>query len=265
MSWEILIGLFMLMTACSAIFDALLKEESIHRTQTLVADWQKQLVEKNYSDLIKESNKYINIIFNKFYGDNHISKRAIFRSSLSSIFSLTHFMIIFVIFCDNYDQYFYKLFKGDEILYELIILVVFNLIADYVSLTETRIILKISGRYPMLLPFLLILDLLLTFICYSLIGGIMFVLIYKGKFSINTVYLLFKTMWTCRLGSPFVWSTFFTSMLFYAFISCSIIIKCRTPMDKILGWYVNSKNPIKSFTVLFGALVFIFEGLKRLF
>ena len=143
-----------------------------------------------------------------------------------------------------------------------------NIIGDYVSLVETRYILKIATRYSNIMYIgLLVFDVLITFVIYLTIGvGLWFLVNSKGDVWIISDFTGVITSFTGL--TPFLYSTYTTSIIFYIFIFNLLFIKLlgkfSKPIIGSLNFISNSNNPVKSMVATLAAVVLILGGFKSL-
>ncbi len=274
--WEVIIGLFMLLGGFSAVFDHILKEDTVARVRTQIFYWLEQLKNIDNRKVIKGSNSHFVDFFNKLYGKRHFSVKTFVRSCIFSTTGLILSLVVISLLGKNVP---YVLGLEDE-KGIMVVMTIFslNLFADYISLIETRIILRIASRSRLLnlIP-LLCVDFFLTFTIYyiiaigfgSMIYSTYFYSGYRNMFSLDEVLkVLFNYFFLIDNGSPYLYSTFFTSVLFYLFILSSLLIRLflvvRIPILPILRWFSSTKNPIKALVGICAAIVLMVEGIKRL-
>ena len=99
-------------------------------------------------------------LFEAVFGRKHWSWHCIWRSAIASTLGLVVMLVVFDYFQTNGSLF--DLVK-DEVAIMVIIAVPANIIGDYLSLWETRSLLRLAARRPTLLPLLVLLDVLLTF------------------------------------------------------------------------------------------------------
>ncbi len=123
---------------------------------------------------------------------------------------------------------------------------------------------------------LLFADLILTSLCYYVLAvSSLYGMMTGNLVNIFDLTLLEIAMYAflCNVEilqplSPFLYSTFFTSILFYLFVLVSFIIRLllviKLPILPVLHWFSSTKNPIKVLVGICAAIVLVIEGIKRL-
>jgi len=289
-----------------SLFDQFLKEENVARIRTQILHWWEQLKSIDNRSVIKGSNSFFVDLFDQIYGRRHFSIKAIVRSC---IFSITALVIAFIVCIllepsilsqsmeEGTDKIVEGAISGGYGYWFYLILFVGNLFADYISLIETRLILRLTSRSRIIYFFPLICaDLFLSLLCYLFIGvGVDMAIIvfspmvfagdidipsrgflisfldifsyYFIGFTIGIAEAL-RSIYLIKLHSPFIYSTFFTSILFYFFFLFSLLVRLlfvvRIPMLPALRWLGSVNNPIKALVGIPAAIIMIYEGVKRL-
>jgi hypothetical protein len=272
--WVTWIGILMLLGGLSAIFDNMLKQETIKRISNEIINLWVSLEEFNIKKRIQSANNYFIILFDAIYGKKHFSRRTFFRSCLSSLFALTLALTICFLIERSYIEDFISI-SIEEPLFP-IILVFLNIVADYFSLIETRLVLAISRNRSLLsMVAILIMDIVATLCCYAI-----FLIIPEMYFlesaEISDILLSYEMILDLLYGSimemdpltPYVYSTFFTSFIFYCFLFSAVFIKVinliRKPLLPIIERVSLSENPFKALSALAAALVIIIEGMRKI-
>nr|VFJ54494.1 MAG: hypothetical protein BECKDK2373C_GA0170839_104327 [Candidatus Kentron sp. DK]VFJ67248.1 MAG: hypothetical protein BECKDK2373B_GA0170837_11884 [Candidatus Kentron sp. DK] len=66
--------------------------------------------------------------------------------------------------------------------------------------------------------------------------------------------------------TAFLWSTFFTSFLFYLFVLASLGIRLlgpvRSALMPLMRWLSTARHPVKSFVGLAGGVALLLEGAR---
>ncbi len=172
-------------------------------------------------------------LFDSVFGTNHFSLKCFFRSSLASVFSI--FIIgLFILTIDNEaigrDMSFMTFFQNPLFLFGIFI----NVIPDYLSLLQTRwIIKKLNSEEDISDQFILIIfDLILTFLIFFIVGFITLKLMYEltgygaesfGKWIDYCIGAVFPSFGDFDESIFMVfWATFFTSIWTLTFIFFSL-------------------------------------------
>ena len=238
-----------------------------------VSDWLKNLAAKSISETIVESPKWFIEMFDRFFGEKHLTKRCFFMSSMASFISVFVITIIWVILFQAQAQEFSYLFQLtlDRILFEaFIIALILNILPDYFSLLETRYILKNMERGSLKrLTMILFLDVIFSggiFILFALFFFYILGDLNLDEITINTIFedFIFFEQKTSRNLSVFFYSTYFTSIWMYLFMISSIITKVLYSFGKIGNWLMSffdiTKKPFQSigvFSMVFITLIFL--------
>ena len=199
--------------------------------------------------------------FDTLFGKKHLSLTCFLRSSIASIFAaILSFIVYLVIRPENVlSKEFFDIIK---MLFLAIITI--NIVMDYVSLLETRWIIKLIGNNPNTINifYLLILDLILTSLIFTIFFILLFPLftfVFLGEMvswqqtismfpSVIKNNIFFLGPPPAELGILF-YSTFFTSFWVYLYaLSCLGIIsvsKLKKPWAFLKNRFLNiESNPI---------------------
>nr|VFJ49158.1 MAG: hypothetical protein BECKFW1821A_GA0114235_102210 [Candidatus Kentron sp. FW] len=271
---SILAGLFFLLAALAAFLDSYLSDQKVDEVRLAILAWWKGFQQQRPTHLAQQASLEFVRLFDAMYGERHFSWKTIWRSLVFSTFGF----FVVVLICELIEPgyipdvidrgLFYSLFIG-------------NLIADYFSLLETRFVLKrCANSRSVLLPVWLVLDVLASYLIYIFIGlgfvALLFGLLAGEGF--EWFYRLFQLDFHINVlshftdiqnATAFVYSTFFTSFIFYLFIISSFLIRLLQPIQFMLlpamRWVSISRNLIKSFVGIAGGMAFSLEAMKRLF
>ena len=197
------------------------------------ADWIKSIAAKSTSQTVVESPRWFIEAFDRIFGDRHLTWRCFQRSCVASMMAVFVMTVVWVVLNPSSCQQF-SLYKGTDTFRMIFILaLVFNLVPDYISLLETRWILRKvahTGMKEMIV--LLVLDVILTGVIFFSGVGIIFL-----KYCVDTgdcvgvcTLLEFLNAFILFRGSEiqfgiFFYSTYFTSVWLYLFIAASIATK----------------------------------------
>jgi len=299
-----LIALITILVGVGSLFDQFLKEDKVAKVRTQIFHWWEQLRSIDNREVIKGSNAYFVDLFDQIYGRKHFSVKTIVRSCFFSITALVIAFIVCILLKssillqsmgEDTDEIVKGVVSNGFGYWFYLILFVGNLFADYFSLIETRFILRLSSRSSIIyfIP-LIFADLLLSLLCYLFIGVgvdiaiiVFHGIIISGGISshgfvfdfVQIIYTYFiglsigiaealSSTYLIKLHSPLIYSTFFTSILFYLFFLFSLLIRLlfivRIPMLPTLRWLGCVNNPIKALVGIPAAIIMIYEGVKRL-
>lgn len=222
----------------------------------------KSIAAKSISQTIVESPQWFIETFDGVFGDRHLTWRCFQRSCVASMVAVFVMTVVWVVLNPSSCQQF-LLYKGTDAFRMIFILaLVFNLVPDYISLLETRWILRKVAQASMKeLIILIVLDAILTGVIFFSGVGII-ILIY----SVNTgegigvctllevlnAFILFRGS-EIPIGILF-YSTYFTSVWLYLFIAASIATKLLYSLgrtgNKVLALLKIEENPFNSMGLL---------------
>lgn len=207
-------------------------------------------------------------VFDRIFGDKHLTWKCFIRSSVASLLSgiVVYFIYISAQYENIIEQKLVSFFEVGKIFEGIIIFAIANLIADYLSLLETRYVLKWMIRSHnkfARLTILLILDLVLTFLLWSIAYLFAISLVYGG----NVQYYLerfINHLWitVVPLGhhSPFrppgvsFYTTFFTSLWIWLYLFSGLVVKTIIPLNMVVRWSKNHLNindkPLRSMALV---------------
>jgi len=226
------------------------------------ADWIKSIAAKSTSQTIVESPRWFIEVFDRIFGDRHLTWRCFQRSCVASMVVVFVIAIMWVVLNPCSWQQFLLYAGTDAFPMIFILALVFNLVPDYISLLETRWILRKVAQASMKeLIVLLVLDAILTGVIFFSGVGII-ILIYSvntgDRVGVCTV-LEFLNAFILFRGSEipfgiFFYSTYFTSVWLYLFIAASITTKLLYSLghtgNQVLALLKIEENPFNSMGLL---------------
>lgn len=269
MSLTFIIGLIAILGGTAAILDNLLRQEQIEHLRIKLDQWWITLAETNYLQILSSTQYVFLELFDKIYGKIHFSKKCFLISTISSLFALCISIVICILVGGNNFYISISDLISLTILHKWFIpLLLGNFIADYFSLIETRILIRfaINKSIPFLLC-LLVVDILLSYCIYELIAVPIYIL-----FVVRDIPNIFHIYWLKDIESvynifavtPFILSTFFTSIIFYIFLiwvyAARISIQFIQPFSQILKWLAELQNPFTVIASFSGGIVLIWSG-----
>lgn len=257
--------------------DELLSEEARQRLAVL-------LKEVSFSKLAREWPDRFIEMFDGIFGKKHFTLSCFWRSCVASISIFSILLIIFsaiykslaVAMFDNLSN----LFDNNGITMEFVIffaIIISNVFVDFLSLFETRQIIKLISIKPTLIRMtaFIILDLILTIIIYSIILFFtvhIFTALHRG-FDVPEFlgYILDLGAWKALplgiigffsiepnlsvdseftlFGSSSLYTTFFTSFWVWIYILSILVVQISfraEPLVKFFQWALNiDKHPIR--------------------
>lgn len=230
MDWALTGATIGLIIAVCYLLDWLVSKKEEDKQKVAIIKWWSRLDDFSYGEAVRNSNIFCNEIFDKIYGKRHFSLRCFgvsFCVSIISVCILTLIACYIVVTISGEDKPRYFMNIG----LMLIIAVYTNCWIDYISLIETRIILRFALRVrPHGLPVLLLVDLFLSAIAFLLcLGTLLFVVgllsghhrDYLMSFDVIRTYV----NWESPLRSIMFYSTFSTSVIFYIYCLSTLLFK----------------------------------------
>ncbi|NQY80476.1 MAG: hypothetical protein HRT47_09210 [Candidatus Caenarcaniphilales bacterium] len=265
-AWKVF---FTLLLGCNGfIFGTFMTVEKVvnEKTKNSAVTW---LTNNDLSDqYYKDWGSIFLATFDGLFTKKHLSLECFKRSA---IISLTTFIFVF---------YLFENFKDETATYQLRDLVImsplfftvnifWNILIDYLSLLETRYILRwlIKNTSPLKVTSILLLDLLATGLIYF-IGSVLFLLIlifgYANELVISIINYMTKSfdkdglIIFYILGFFFI-TTFFTSIYLYLYLISSFTIKNLVKLNPILRFLKErlaiEKQPFISMGVILVLLI----------
>ena len=108
----------------------------------IATDRIKSIAAKSISQTIVESPQWFIETFDRIFGDRHLTWRCFWISCVASMMAVFVMTVVWVVLNPSSCQQF-LLYKGTDVFRMIFILaLVFNLVPDYISLLETRWILR---------------------------------------------------------------------------------------------------------------------------
>jgi len=233
-----------LVSAIIAIF-RIMEDTTTPDAKRKVADWIKSIATKSVSQTVVESPRWFVEAFDRIFGDRHLTLRCFSRSCVASILAVSVMAIVSVVLNPSSWHLYFSLKGIRGIFIILLCASILNLVLDYISLLETRLILRrVAHAGTKKLIVFLVLDVIIT-------GGIFF---YGVGWILSMLWrvtgdpesnffgflLVFVTGWIfddpLYIGSIFFYSTYFTSVWFYLFVASSIATKFLYSLGRVGNW-----------------------------
>lgn len=250
------------------VIDLVSRNKAVKAWQDQTASWWITLSDINWNKITNESNGIFNNLFDAIYGKYFFSWNRVFRSAISSILAISITQLI--VGTEKTGLDIESIFSDFQ--YSLFIFLVYfsiNLVADYVSLLETRWVLgkACDSRFIRIL-LLMILDLILTSVIFFLvtclvaqtlevIGGNSF-----WRIVITPKEFISFLGWD-EFGIYFT-STFFTSILWFLFVSYVVFIKaiqqCSSLAMKILEKINETGKPAQLISGFISMIILLIYG-----
>lgn len=241
-AWATLIGgVWLLFSAIEATTTSVAKRK--------VADWLNSIATKSISQTIVESPRWFIEAFDRIFGDRHLSLRCFSRSCVASIMAVLVITIMWVVL----DPTSFKRFFSSEGVAGIFAILVFalmlNLVPDYLSLLETRLILRrVAHAGAKSLIVVMILDVIITggiFFCWVVAIFLILALVIGEPVGVNVdEYLEFLSgliLFRVYEDPPitlgiFFYSTYFTSVWLHLFIVSSVATNLLYSLGRIGNW-----------------------------
>lgn len=244
MDW-VLMGTFLLLMAPSCqIADSLLSKKEKGQDEYTIIKWFAYLDDFTYSEAICQANIFCNRLLDKFYGKDQFSLRCFGFSCFVSLLTVSILTVV-VIACGIINPGEYK----SRIFEILVLAVLLNIWVDYISLIETRLVLRYASRVkPIMLPILLLADLFLCAVIYLLfaecVGSALCLLGLESDVSASNKGYLAEL-----INVAFVWShdnadanvafysTFSTSLFFHLYCLSAVFFKVvKLSKTRLMTW-----------------------------
>ena len=268
-----------LVMALAAVVDQLLDENAVREWRTKSHHMAREVRRLNVAELTTSANKWFLGLFDAIYGDRPMSIKRFTRSGISSLLALVLSSIILGWDRTPLGAYADSKISGLLGIAELevviggsflAVLILINLVADYASLAETRMIMRLSqdSSFYGLLVWAAI-DLVFTTIVFFIFFFVIAVHIYFGE-PILTLSQYFEVMvrdldafLSAEIYFTFLLSTFFTSALWIMFLSVNLVVRVVARSSKIVAFafrtIAESDAPAKTAGGLICILIALIE------
>lgn len=185
------------------------------------------------------------LVFDSIFGERHFSWKCIFRSALASIISVWFLFGIFSLFCTKIAEMMANMIYIARLTLFFVLILIINVFFDYLSLLETRLILRQFGDQPTLLRIIafLILDVVAT-VAIITIPFFSWPLIFGGFNSAIRAIKDFYSVWIWFKGTEpilavFFYSTFFTSVWVWIYALVSIFVLILRKTERVWAFLKN--------------------------
>ena len=267
-----------LVSAIIAIF-RIMEDTATPDAKRKVADWIKSFAAKSVLQTAVESPRWFVEAFDRIFGDRHLTRRCFLRSCVASILAVFVMTFVWAVL----DPASWQRFLSDEgvwiLFFILFFALILNLVPDYLSLLETRWILRrVAQAGVKKLIMLLVLDVIITggiFVCG--VGIISILIDYSEGYPTVVVefvdymleFLSASILFRIQGGelqlTPgiFFYSTYFTSIWFYLFVASSIATKLLYSLgrigNRVMGLLKVEEKPFQSMGLIaVGLLTLVF-------
>nr|VFK16838.1 MAG: hypothetical protein BECKLPF1236A_GA0070988_101554 [Candidatus Kentron sp. LPFa]VFK25917.1 MAG: hypothetical protein BECKLPF1236C_GA0070990_100278 [Candidatus Kentron sp. LPFa] len=232
-----LLGLFFLLAGCAALLDSYLPDERVAAARGAVLAWWEGFRRQRPERLAQQASREFSRLFDALYGEKHFSWRTVRRSLVFSVFGFLVTMLVCEWIAPGYLANVIDELGGGVFLFFTA-----NLVTDYVSLLETRLVLRrCAASRAAWLPVWLALDVLASWLLYvfvglvfvDLLGGLLLGQGFEGFYRFFTLDLhlvALSVLTHIKEPTAFFYSTFFTSFLFYLFVLTSLLLRLLGPL-----------------------------------
>lgn len=252
-------------TAIIGIF-RIMEDTATPDAKRKVADWIKSIATKSISQTVVESPRWFIEAFDRIFGDRHLTRRCFLRSCVASILTVFVMTVVWAVLDPtSWLEYLLAEGKSDAIFFILFAALILNLVPDYLSLLETRWILRIVAHAGVKkLIVLLVLDVIITGAIFVSGMGIIVILIgYSEGYPTGVVEFvddMLEFLSACILAGKagetsltpgiFFYSTYFTSVWFYLFVASNIATKFLYSLgrvgNRVMGLLKVEEKPFQS-------------------
>ena len=206
-------------------------------------------------------------VFDSIFTETHLSWKCFRRSCLASLIAVAIMTMLFTALNPEW-----RLPSLHTLLEIALLTILLNFLPDYLSLLETRYILRSMGstRSTPPLVLLLIIDAILTCYIFAVLGfgGARVLLLGWTSGSFNGSLTLeefreFLAIWSSlfRLENPvgvFLWSTFFTSLWLWLYALAGLLVRLSKPLtqgiDSLRDRLKVEERPLYSIGLVAGAI-----------
>ena len=235
----------------------------------MVADWFESMAARSITETIVEIPRWFIEAFDRIFGDRHLTLRCFLRSCVASIMAVFVMTIMWAVFDPTSWQEYLSAENGKSGIYVIFFLALtLNLVPDYISLLETRFILRrVAHAGIERLIVLLILDIIITgaiFGCGVAITILITEVVTGESFYLVSLSLVPILFWIiCNpfqtYGPPlplciYFYSTYFTSVWLYLFMASSITAKLAYSLGRIGNWVMSlldiERKPFQSMGII---------------
>ncbi len=283
MDWALTGAIIGLIIAFCYLLDWLVSKEEEDRQKVTIVKWWSRLDDFSYGEAVHNSNVFCNKLLDKIYGKRHFSRRCIAVSLCVSILSVMILSIAAFSIRPNtlYSQIGFRSMAFGLLWWAITI----NCWIDYVSLVETRLVLRFASRVRLsVLLVLLLADLfisaILFFLAYFVFLWVSFSLLdyrleglgyeHMIRLAIQQTLshvaslpdiLMFSTTDDVTVISIYFYSTLSTSVIFYVYCLSALLFKLlklsKTRIMVVLEKLEKSDNLFKALGGFLAAIVLV--------
>ena len=268
---DLVIACLVVLFISGFVIDWILKDNDVLATYTRLPP---RYAEEEPKVLVYFANNWFCAIFDALYGAQPWSRRRVTRSTILSVL-----FVIFSVLLIGFENTYLGAYSRNDYYEVLILFTIINLVADFVSLQETRWVLEqVKGAKNTEIAVWIAIDLFLTSTIYVIVfGGAIFVYAAtKIGFDFAVNWFAFPdiseplgVLFQLDMGLPFFISTFATSIVWYLFVLFLVAVNVVSRNSRAFSLFVRaltaSSNPggvmagiiVMTITFVFGIVVLI--------
>lgn len=262
LNWEYILWFSLIIVCIAYLIDfAMHKEHKAELSKNLQQQMSSEVF--SFSSTIVFTNIVFCNVFDNIYGRSSVSMK---RIVLSSAFSLL--FVAFMVLLFGYRK---TIFGSDITTDVMVVFVMTNLFADFISLTETRWVLeKARGKRVYALGLWLIVDILLT----TLIYFIVFYLALLGYFTLQDLELgptfmdalvipyeepgeFILLLLSVEVALPFFVSTYGTSVVWFFFAASAVVIRILSGSPRVFRLLIGAVGVSEAPARIVGVIMII--------
>ena len=273
--WLFTIAVIGLIIGFSRLIDWLLSKVENRAAKDSVVKWWVELGTFSYHDAIRKSNANINKLFDTIYGKRFFSQQCAFMSLVSSITAIVSVKAFSIVVLGSR----LPSFNTGNVFGFLLLFAILNLWVDFISLLETRFLLRQSRKGKLLL--LLVIDLVVSSLIFQ--AGLCVLIVLQQLFfetaADDPIFLTWSDY--CNILNPFIFvrifgtdvddvtfvcyfSTFFTSVFFYLYCMSTLFFKTLSlHKTRLMNLLENLESKDRLFTAMgtfFAVIVLIIKS-----
>lgn len=274
-----LTSLFVMMFILALSMDRLFFQKGLESWREKLGELWKSISAGNLDGALSKLNVLICELFDYVYGKEHYSEKRLGRSIVSSLVGMFIFAYLFEI-QDIYIEFMSAVSvaapQRDTSLFVVIIIlssmgpIFFNLIPDYFSLVETRIVLQYArGKGIVGVLLLILVDIVFTVVIFLI--GVLIYLLFINFISLMGSHLVvgrqaltietFQVILNSEIGKVFLLTTFMTSFFWILFVLTFFTVIVLNRYVKFTFYLIDqlsrSEKPATIITTVFCAFVII--------
>ncbi len=264
MDWVVTGIILVLVAPFFYLLDWLTSKREKAESEITILKWFVYLDDFNYREAVSKANIFCNRMLDTIYGKGHFTSRCYGISCIISTLLIFILTVGWLAIGSIPSSKSGTIFRGTFIIMTMMM----NLQVDYVSLVETRLILRFAEKVKLLtLPILLLVDLLLSAMIFSLASLVFFCFIRVLDLSELPFYWYYKYLLNAitwkNEASILFYSTFSTSLIFYLnFLSALLFKFMGLSKSRIMIMLEKLEDSGHAFKALGGLLVAVVVFVK---